>query len=166
MNVSCSIEKNVVHIQPYSTNELYKLNTFQELSIREYLRLLVSEDSIKKILDENKINDIPIFVKSKINNTKKIIIPVNGDKNFTQWIQKSDLNYLIPLLYSKQSCLNLVSTRSSSAKVYKTTVGKEVNFIIDLYLGKTYLLSSNESNEWYPYSRYKKKKTLLFDNSS
>jgi len=135
-----SCNKNVI-IQPFSIEQIEDLSSFDDLSIKEYLKLAASIEQLEVIFS-NRNMDYVIFKEFFLLGISEPILIVDGSKNFTSWISESELDWMKSMKSSDQKCVRIINSYSSRLDPSYSEIGKEIKFILELYSGESYMDST------------------------
>lgn len=125
---------NVERIEPYTRMQVKEFVDLDSLNSLEYLKLCSSVELLDSIFEDDDTS-VRILKDAILIDYNRPIVFVNGNKDFRNWIGRSELDSLNSLLGSKQKCLPITNSLAAYPANYLSTIGQESEFLLRLYQG-------------------------------
>lgn len=138
--VSCTNSKLIIESISYS--DLEQIKNHEEVSCLDYIKIASSIKLIDSIFQKGDTS-VVIFKDLIKTGIEKPVIMIDGNINFKEWITKQELDSLKKLKKSKQISYRLTNSNSSMIDTSFSNIGREAEYLINLYLGKRIMNSDD-----------------------
>jgi len=132
--------KENVEVDTFSYEDIFELNSLEDLSIIDYIKLAASVEELEKIFIE-KDTSFVVFADLINLGFKKPVLLI--DSSFKSRISKAELEWIGSLTNSSQTSIRFINTNASLIDTTKSTIGREAQFILRLLDGEP-MMNSND----------------------